>query len=46
MKKAGIKPWTLSVQEKGFLHSTHFTTVALPLSIANSSHYNVNPINC
>jgi len=29
-----------------FLHSTHFTTAALPLSLANSSLYNVNPVNC
>ena len=25
---------------------THFTTAALPLLLANSSYYNVNPVNC
>jgi len=31
---------------KVFLHSTYFTTAALPLSFANSSYNNVNPVNC
>ena len=43
--QAGFEPSTLSVQKKSFLHSTYFTTAAL-LSMANSSYYNVNPINC
>ena len=45
--QAGFEPSTLrSVQKKSFLRSTHFTTAALPLSLANSSYYNVNPVNC
>ena len=44
--QAGFELSTLSVQNKSFLHSTHFTTAALPLSMANRSYYNVNPINC
>ena len=44
--QAGFEPSTLCVQKKSFLHSIHFTTAAFPLSIANSSYYNVNPINC
>ena len=38
--QAGFEPSTLSVQKKCFLRSTHFTTAALPLSLANSSYYN------
>jgi len=41
--QAGFEPSTLSVQKKCFLHSTYFNTAA---SMANSSYYNVNPINC
>ena len=41
----GFEPSTLSVRKKIFLHSTHFTTAALPLSLANSSYNNVNPVN-
>ena len=44
--QAGFEPATLSVQTKKILHSTHFTTAALPLSMANSSYNNVNPTNC
>ena len=44
--QAGFEPSSLSVQKKSFLHFTYFTTAALPLSMANSSYYNVNPINC
>ena len=44
--QAGFEPSTLSVQKKSFLRSTHFTTAALSLSLANSSYYNVNPVNC
>ena len=44
--QAVFEPETLSVQTESFLHSTHFTTAALPLSMANSSCNNVNPINC
>ena len=42
--QAGFEPSTLSVQKKSFFRSTHFTTAALPLSLANSSYYNVNPV--
>jgi len=38
--QAGFEPSTLSVQNKSFLRSTHFTTAALPLLLANSSYYN------
>ena len=44
--QAGFEPSTLSVQRKVFVHSTDFTTAALPLSLANSSYYYVNPVNC
>ena len=44
--QAGFAPSTLSVQKKSVLHSTYFTTAALPLWMANSPYYNVNPINC
>ena len=44
--QAGFEPSTLSVQKKSFLRSTHFITAVLPLSFANSSFYNVNPVNC
>ena len=44
--QAGFEPSTPSVQKKSFLRSTQFTTAALPLSLANSSYYNVNHVNC
>ena len=44
--QAGFEPSTLSVQKKSFLRSTNFTTAALHLSLANSSYYDVNPVNC
>ena len=43
--QAGFEPSTLSVK-KGVFNSNHFTTAALTLSMANSSYYNVNPLNC
>jgi len=44
--QAGFEPSTLSVKKKSFLHTTYFTTAALPRLMANSSYYNVYPINC